>query len=124
MKKNVQHDFILTQILQEIRELRKDVEYIKSHYEVSILEDYVINTSPIDFTQSDWYKELVSISKDTDEIFSISEDIDEKIIKLTEETQKVIDDYEKEEKIVFFDKPIELSKINKNIISFIKNLRW
>lgn len=103
MKKNVQHDFILTQILQELREVKKqnleiqkDLDLLILSHKVVISGDYLSDISPIDFTQSDWYKELVSISKDTDENFSISEDIDEKIIKLTEETQKVIDDYEKE----------------------------
>lgn len=70
MKKNIQHDLILSLILQEIRELRKDVELIKLHYEPVVLDDSVF--LPI------WYKEQ-------------NEKIQETLY-----TQNIIDDYVKE----------------------------
>lgn len=95
MEKNVQHDFILTQILQELREVKKqnleiqkDLDLLTLSHKVVISGDYLLEANPIDFTQSDWYKELISLTKDVD--------CNEEIKKLTEETQKIIDDYEKE----------------------------
>lgn len=131
-KKNMQHDFILTQILQELREVKKqnseiqkDLDLLTLSHKTVVSEDYMMKLNPVDFTQSSWYKDLMSL-EETDsskDLLSISEIIDEEIKKINEESKQLIEDCKKKRLMTVDYHFPSISKLNKNISIFIKNLR-